>query len=136
MQLGGYVVDFDIRDPGRYYLQLGISWFFGATDPKEQPQPICTGSHMTDHYRESNLIRSLVHGGEDIVVELTAADAKPTAETPQFGAQKCTSGDAAGRWLNIGEAAEHPCKPPYCSGNRTEIFHDDNVSSYRYWICS
>ena len=120
LQVGGYVVEFDVRDPGTFILQLGINWYFGATEPGQLPLPICVGGHMSDAYRESDLMRSFVHGGEVIKVTLDAADAKPTVDMPQFGAAKCRGGDEKGRWLNLGDASSNPCKPPYCTGNRSE----------------
>ena len=127
MQSGGYAVYIDIRDPGQYYLQLGISWFFGATDPREQPVPVCVGEHMANYFSEANLVRSLVHGGEDILVELSEDDVPDGDELPRFGTRKCSSGDEAGRWLNLGPPLENPCMPPFCTGDRVESLHHDNV---------
>ena len=72
---------------------------------------------MTNHYRESNLIRSFVHGGRLIPVTLPAGAVMETPDRPRFGSAKCSRSDSTGRWVNM---FDKPCAPPYCTGNRTD----------------
>ncbi len=114
-----------------YVAQIGISWFFGDSEPELLPIPICVGSHMTNHYRESNLIRSFVHGGELIAVTLPAGAVMETADTPRFGQRKCYRSDRLGRWVNM---LDKPCAPPFCTGNRSETVN--LADSVRACVCA
>ncbi len=117
VQLEGYTVEMDIRDPGTFVLQLAVHWYFGATEPTALPLPISVGGHMDNTYREANMRRSLVHNGETVLVTLRDADLRVTRSVPRFAtfSRKCTTGDAAGRWLN---QFEFPCEIPFCTGER------------------
>lgn len=118
----------DIRDPGEYVLQLAVNWYFGATDPQNQPRPLCVGGHFDNAYRESDLMRAFVHGGEVLHIELAEEDVKETPTMPRFGNRKCTTGDTPARWLNLG--ISDPCKPPYCTGDRFKTVNGPDVVRY------
>lgn len=126
LQLGGYVVDIDIRDPGQLFLWLAVGWYFGGTDPKLEPAPLSVGGHMGDHYRESDIIRAFVHGGVELKLELREELVKETPEVPRFGKGKCDHGDTPARWINM---EDKPCAPPFCTGNRSDTVN--NIDTVR-----
>jgi hypothetical protein len=134
--LMGYVVEFDLRDPGEYHLQLGVSWYNGDSEPLEDPVPECVNGFqgLNFDYRKSGEQRSFIHWGRHIVVQLTNDSAAGTStRVPRFGSAKCTTGDSPGRWLNMGEKQ---CEPPYCSGNRFATVNNiDWVRSRRPVCC-
>lgn len=129
--VGGYVVEFDVRDPGDYYLQVGVSWYFGYSDPGTDPEPICVSSHMSFSFVESDFHRSLVHGGEILRVSVGSAEERSEMVKGSFGHKKvvgleggvhqrlghakCESGDHPGRWLYMNRQL---CAAPYCTGDR------------------
>jgi hypothetical protein len=116
--LGGYVVEFDLRDPGQYHLQLGVSWYNGDSEPLEDRVPECVnGFHgLNFDYRRSSEQRSFVHWGRHLIVHLPDdAVMGDAVNLPRFGKHKCTSGEAPGRWINMGDKR---CDPPFCTGDR------------------
>ena len=126
MQLGGYLCEVDVRDPGDYTLHLGIGWFFGLTDPKDEPIPRCLGPMAGNMFQESNFIRSFIHGGQPIAVTLAAVDVDAApADVPQFGGSKCATGDHPGRWLKFKD--DQKCVPPFCTGDRFETIHKKDM---------
>jgi hypothetical protein len=152
--LGGYVVEFDVRDVGQYWLQLGVDWYFGDSEPEMRPDPRADSSSpsasptvlpsptplsvsgfqgfYTD-YRKSDELRAMVHWGREIRVVLSERD--ESSPLPVFGSGKCVDGEAAGRWLNMGDKA---CEAPYCTGNRTATVNsvdwDNLVSKVWVWV--
>ena len=114
-QRHGYVVTFDLRDPGEYVLQILVTWYYAGTDPEELPVPICVGSHIGHHYRSKDGVRAQVFLGSIVKVSLSESAAVPTAEAPRWGDTKCDRGDLLGRWVNM---EDRPCEPPYCTGDR------------------
>ena len=126
-----------MRDPGNYTLYVGISWFYGLQDPDtptaERRKQFAPGMSNTANY-----VRSLVHGGMPIGVQLLL-DANPALRKSQdiqgsgyaSGHKKCTSGEHAGRWLAVDSS--QPCKPPYCTG-LLPLSGDDDAGSTKQWL--
>ncbi len=130
VQLNGYVVQFDLRDPSTLVLQLMVGWFFGANDPGTIPSPLCVGAHFADNYRQSDQIRSYVHYGDTVTVTLAEDAVKEVAGLRRFGDHRCKSGDSAARWINMENQA---CAPPMCTGNRTgTVNYIDSVRGVVY----
>lgn len=138
--LGGYIVEFDLRDPGvftlqvswdetvdvdgvcrkshRLCVQVGVGWYFGSQDPERTPIPVCVSAHRTFRYfAEPDFVRSFIHDGIPIGVSLSpeAVSVGEKQGPSRFGDKKCETGDNPGRWVNM---KEKHCEPPYCTGNR------------------
>jgi hypothetical protein len=138
--LMGYVVEFDLRDVGEYWLQLGVDWYFGDSEPETtgdpssvsttvsaSPTPQCVSGFqgLYSDYRKSDERRALVHWGREIRVVMN--ERGESLNVPVFGRRKCVDGEAAGRWLNMGEKA---CEAPYCTGNRTATVNNIDWVQY------
>jgi hypothetical protein len=119
------VATFDLRDPGEFSLEILNSWYFGATDPEEQPIPICVGSHIAIHFRKKDGLRARIHAGALIQVSIAESELKETSAQPRFGSSKCDHGDSIGRWINMENAA---CAPPFCTGDRLTTVNAVDVS--------
>jgi hypothetical protein len=134
VQLQGYLVEFDLRDPGVYWLQLGVDWYFGDSEPGQEPVPQCVSGFqgLQMDYRKSDERRALIHWGREIKIELSADQGVLLdVVRPQFSMQKCQDGNAPGRWLNMGNKA---CEPPYCSGDRFTTVNDIDWVSISVWV--
>lgn len=123
--MGGFVVEFDIRDPGTFVLQLMVGWYFGDTDPSELPVPVNVGSHVGRHYVGDDASRALIHNRAAVEITLETNAVQVTSDRPRFGNVKCEHGDSEGRWVNMGDQA---CEPPYCTGNRSATVNSMDVS--------
>ena len=119
--------EIDVRDPGRYTLHVGISWFYGSQEPGTQPIPRSVGALTRNLYLETDFIRSLVHDARAIGVSLSNATVT-SAAAPRFGAAKCATGDHLGRWLSLRDHSEQ-CVQPYCTGNTTATIHKGDMVS-------
>jgi hypothetical protein len=113
------LVEFDLRDPGEFWLQLGIDWYFGDTEPGHVPLPQCVSGFQGLHwdYRKSDEYRAMVHWGRELKVTTSNDSLNTHLSTvlPEFSDKKCRDGVAPGRWLNMNDK---PCNPPYCTGDR------------------
>jgi hypothetical protein len=113
---GGYVVEFDLRDPETYTLEVALGWFYGDGQPGIDRTPILVGGHQGHGYRPASHFRALIDGSP---IQIVARE--PTPEQlkalPRFTSSKCTTGDAPGRWVNM---FSYPCSDSYCTGDRSK----------------
>ena len=112
------------------FFQIGVSWYYSFQDPgagAKSPQFV-TGSAVAPNqaYGDSSrtplstadFVRSLVNGGRPIGVLLMAKllrQPNPSGMLPQFGTEKCTAGDHAGRWMAVSD--NKPCIQASCLSN-------------------
>ncbi len=123
-QLGGYVGEFDVRDPGSYTLQVQVGWFFANVEVDSGVTPLLVGSHSGHEVTACSMQRSLVDGGSAVGVILD----RDLGTLPRFGNEKCYGGGSAGRWIDLMSVGGQ-CKPPYCSSSSDAVYHDCD------WVC-
>lgn len=113
-ELDAYEVTFEVREPGKYILEVYLGWVYGNQPNREGPLPLVIGPHMGHMFRLCPCRRSAVFGGPFIV------NVKPSTTPLQvFGDHKCSGVSGVGRWVLL----DYPptCQPPVCTSSHDGI---------------
>eukprot|EP00300_Choanocystis_sp_HF-7_P027434 c32543_g1_i1.p1 GENE.c32543_g1_i1~~c32543_g1_i1.p1 ORF type:complete len:745 (+),score=89.81 c32543_g1_i1:1029-3263(+) len=108
--LDAYEVKFEVREPGKYILEVYLGWVYGNQPNREGPLPLVIGPHMGHMFRLCPCRRSSVFGGPFVVHV-----APPPAPLQLFGESKCTGAPGEGRWILL--KSPPSCEPPICTSS-------------------